>query len=76
MVYDKEINGGASSVVVGEGATLDIGTNALHSGGDKGVDGEGVHFKDNSTLAFTVTDKDTYGKIHANYVNISETVQI
>lgn len=72
MVYDKEINGGASSVVVGEGATLDIGTNALHSGGDKGVDGEGVHFKDNSTLAFTVTDKDTYGKIYANYVNISE----
>ena len=72
MVYDKEINGGASSVVVGEGATLDIGTNALHSGGEKGIDGEGVHFKDNSTLAFTVTDKDTYGKIHANYVNISE----
>ena len=72
MVYDKEINGGASSVVVGEGATLDIGTNALHSGGDKGVDGEGVHFKDNSTLAFTVTDKDTYGKIYANYINISE----
>lgn len=72
MVYDKEINGGASSVVVGEGATLDIGTNTLHSGGDKGVDGEGVHFRDNSTLAFTVTDKDTYGKIHANYVNISE----
>ena len=72
MVYDKEINGGASSVIVGEGATLDIGTNALHSGGEKGVDSEGVHFKDNSTLAFTVTDKDTYGKIHANYVNISE----
>ena len=72
MVYDKEINGGASSVVVGEGATLDIGTNALHSGGDKGVDGDGVHFKDNSTLAFTVTDKDTYGKIYANYINISK----
>ena len=72
MVYDKEINGGASSVIVGEGATLDIGTNALHSGGEKGVDSEGVHFKDNSTLAFTVTDKNTYGKIHANYVNISE----
>lgn len=72
MIYDKEINGGASSVIVGEGATLDIGTNTLHSGGDKGVDGEGVHFRDNSTLAFTVTDKDTYGKIHANYVNISE----
>lgn len=36
------------------------------------VDGEGVFFADNSTLAFTVTDKDTYGKIHANYVNISE----
>ena len=60
MVYDKEINGGASSVVVGEGATLDIGANALHSGGEKGIDSEGVHFKDNSTLAFTVTDKDTY----------------
>ena len=72
MVYDKEISGGASSVIVGEGATLDIGTNALHSGGEKGVDSEGVYFKDNSTLAFTVTDKDTYGKIHANYVNISE----
>lgn len=72
MVYDKEINGGASSVVVGEGATLDIGTNALHSGGEKGIDSEGVHFKDNSTLAFTVTDKDTYGKIYANYVKISE----
>ena len=72
MVYDKEISGGASSVIVGEGATLDIGTNTLHSGGEKGVDSEGVHFKDNSTLAFTVTDKDTYGKIHANYVNISE----
>lgn len=72
MVYDKEINGGASSVIVGEGATLDIGTNALHSGGEKAVSGEGVHFKDNSTLAFTVTDKNTYGKIHANYVNISE----
>ena len=72
MVYDKEISDGASSVVVGEGATLDIGTNALHSGGDKGVDGEGVHFKDNSTLVFTVTDKDTYGKIYANYVNISK----
>ena len=72
MVYDKEINGGASSVIVGEGATLDIGTNTLHSGGEKAVSGEGVHFKDNSTLAFTVTDKDTYGKIHANYVNISE----
>lgn len=72
MVYDKEINGGASSVVVGEGATLDIGDNALHSGGEKDVAGEGVHFKDNSTLKFTVTDKDTYGKIYANYVNISE----
>ena len=72
MVYDKEINGGASSVIVGEGTTLDIGTNTLHSGGEKAVSGEGVHFKDNSTLAFTVTDKDTYGKIHANYVNISE----
>ena len=72
MVYDKEIDGGASSVVVGEGATLDIGANELHSGGEKEVAGEGVHFKDNSTLKFTVTDKDIYGKIYANYVNISK----
>ena len=71
MVYDKEINGGASSVVVGEGATLDIGDKTLHSTGDK-ADGEGVIFADNSTLAFTVTDKDTYGKIKANYIKISE----
>ena len=71
MVYDKEINGGASSVVVGEGATLDIGDKILHSTGDK-ADGEGVIFADNSTLAFTVTDKDTYGKIKANYIKISE----
>ena len=72
LTYDKELDGGASSVVVGEGATLDIGANELHSGGEKEVAGEGVHFKDNSTLKFTVTDKDTYGKIYANYVNISE----
>ena len=72
LTYDKELDGGASSVVVGEGATLDIGANELHSGGEKDVDGEGVHFKDNSTLKFTVTDKDTYGKIYANYVNISK----
>lgn len=72
LTYDKELDDGASSVVVGEGATLDIGDNALHSGGEKEVAGEGVHFKDNSTLKFTVTDKDTYGKIYANYVNISE----
>ena len=72
LTYDKELDGSASSVVVGEGATLDIGANELHSGGEKEVEGEGVHFKDNSTLKFTVTDKDTYGKIYANYVNISE----
>lgn len=36
------------------------------------ADGEGVIFADNSTLAFTVTDKDTYGKIKANYIKISE----
>ena len=72
LTYDKELAGGASSVWVDSGATLDIGTNALHSGGDKDYPGEGVHFKDNSTLKFTVTDKDTYGKIYANYVNISE----
>ena len=72
LTYDKELHDSASSVVVGEGATLDIGANELHSGGEKEVEGEGVHFKDNSTLKFTVTDKDTYGKIYANYVNISE----
>ena len=72
LVYDKNIESGASSVVVGNGATLDIGTNALHSGGEKEVEGEGVFFKDNSTLKFALTDKDTYGKIYANYVNISE----
>lgn len=72
LTYDKELAGGASSVWVDSGATLDIGTNALHSGGDKDYPGEGVHFKDNSTLKFMVTDKDTYGKIYANYVNISE----
>ncbi len=71
LTYDKELDGGASSIWVDSGATLDIGTNALHSGGDKDYPGEGVHFKDNSTLKFTVTDKDTYGKIYANYVNIS-----
>ncbi len=31
-----------------------------------------MFFKDNSTLKFALTDKDTYGKIYANYVNISE----
>ena len=72
LVYDKNIESGASSVVVDSGATLDIGTNALHSGGEKEVEGEGVFFKDNSTLKFALTDKDTYGKIYANYVNISE----
>ena len=50
---------------------MDIGDKTLHSTGDK-ADGEGVIFADNSTLAFTVTDKDTYGKIKANYIKISE----
>ena len=72
LSFDKEPTDTITTVQVGEGTTLDIGTNTLHSGGEKAVSGEGVHFKDNSTLAFTVTDKDTYGKIHANYVNISE----
>lgn len=72
LTFDKEPTDTITTVQVGNGATLDIGANALHSGGEKGIDGEGVHFKDNSTLAFTVTDKDTYGKIYANYVNISE----
>ena len=70
LTFDKEPTGPITTVQVGNGATLDIGDKTLHSTGD--TDGEGVHFKDNSTLAFTVTDKDTYGKIHANYVNISE----
>ena len=50
---------------------MDIGDKTLHSTGDK-ADGEGIIFADNSTLAFTVTDKDTYGKIKANYIKISE----
>ncbi len=70
LTFDKEPTGTITTVQVGNGATLDIGDKTLHSTGD--TDGEGVHFKDNSTLAFTVTDKDTYGKIYANYVNISE----
>lgn len=70
LTFDKEPTGTITTVQVGNGATLDIGDKTLHSTGD--ADGEGVFFADNSTLAFTVTDKDTYGKIHANYVNISE----
>ena len=71
MLYDKEFEGSATNVIVGEGATLDIGANTLHSGGDVGED-DGVVFKDNSTLKFTVTDQNNYGKIFANYVQISE----
>ena len=71
LTFDKEPTDTITTVQVGNGATLDIGDKTLHSTGDK-ADGEGVIFADNSTLAFTVTDKDTYGKIHANYVNISE----
>ena len=71
LTFDKEPTGTITTVQVGNGATLDIGDKTLHSTGDK-ADGEGVIFADNSTLAFTVTDKNTYGKIHANYVNISE----
>ena len=71
LTFDKEPTGTITTVQVGNGATLDIGDKTLHSSGDK-ADGEGVIFADNSTLAFTVTDKDTYGKIHANYVNISK----
>lgn len=70
LTFDKEPTGTITTVQVGNGATLDIGDKTLHSTGD--ADGEGVFFADNSTLAFTVTDKDTYGKIYANYVNISE----
>ena len=71
LTFDKEPTGTITTVQVGNGATLDIGNKTLHSSGDK-ADGEGVIFADNSTLAFTVTDKDTYGKIKANYIKISE----
>lgn len=71
LTFDKEPTGTITTVQVGNGATLDIGDKTLHSSGDK-ADGEGVLFADNSTLAFTVTDKDTYGKIKANYIKISE----
>lgn len=64
-------NHGITTVEVANGATLDIGSNTLHSTGDK-EDGEGVIFKDNSTLKFTATSADTHGQIKANYVNISE----
>lgn len=64
-------NHGITTVEVANGATLDIGLNTLHSTGDK-EDGEGVLFKDNSTLKFTATSADTHGQIKANYVNISE----
>lgn len=64
-------NHGITTVEVANGATLDIGLNTLHSTGDK-KDGEGVYFKDNSTLKFTATSADTHGQIKANYVNISE----
>lgn len=71
LTFDKEPTDTITTVQVGNGATLDIGDKTLHSSGDK-ADGEGVIFADNSTLAFTVTDKDTYGKIKANYIKISE----
>lgn len=71
LTFDKEPTDTITTVQVGNGSTLDIGDKTLHSTGDK-ADGEGIFFADNSTLAFTVTDKDTYGKIHANYINISE----
>jgi len=71
LTFDKEPTDTITTVQVGDGATLDIGDKTLHSTGDK-ADGEGIIFADNSTLAFTVTDKDTYGKIKANYIKISE----
>ncbi len=71
LTFDKEPTDTITTVQVGNGATLDIGDKTLYSSGDK-ADGEGVIFADNSTLAFTVTDKDTYGKIKANYIKISE----
>lgn len=71
LTFDKEPTDTITTVQVGNGATLDIGDKTLHSTGDK-ADSEGVFFADNSTLAFTVTDKDTYGKIKANYIKISE----
>ncbi|MBQ8677532.1 MAG: autotransporter domain-containing protein [Alphaproteobacteria bacterium] len=69
--FDKELADTITTVEVASGATLDIGLNTLHSTGDK-ADGEGVIFKDNSTLKFTATSADTHGQIKANYINISE----
>ena len=68
--FDKVPTGTITTVEVGNGATLDIGLNTLHSTGDK-ADGEGVYFEDNSTLKFTATSADEHGQIKANYVNIS-----
>lgn len=69
--FDKEMTSTITTVEVASGATLDIGLNTLHSTGDK-ADGEGVLFKDNSTLKFITTSAEEHGKVLANYVNISE----
>ena len=71
LTFDKEPTGTITTVKVANGATLDIGDKTLVSSGDVG--GEGVIFEDNSTLAFTITDKTQYGKIQAELINISTT---
>ena len=70
--FDKEPAGTITTVEVADGATLDIGLNILRSEGGYKEYGEGVYFKDNSTLKFTATSADTHGQIKANYFNISE----
>lgn len=69
FTYDKKTTGTITTVNVASGATLDIGDKTLVSTGD--VAGEGVKFADNSTLAFTITDKTQYGKINAEIIDIS-----
>ena len=69
LTFDKEPTGTITTVKVANGATLDIGDKILVSSGDVG--GEGVIFEDNSTLAFTITDKTQYGKIQAELIDIS-----
>lgn len=71
FTFDKEPTGTITTVNVKSGAILDIGDKTLVSSGDTA--GEGVKFADNSTLAFTITDKNTYGKIKADLIDISTT---
>lgn len=70
-LFDNSNENTFLSVRVADGATLDILNNTLVVNGYK-EEGDGVFFKDNSTLKFTATSAEEHGKILANYVNISE----